>query len=248
MTVEISLDRRHAVVTGGSTGLGLAIVQRLLRSGANVTVWGREPVPDEIATGFGPSLLDQRVDVTDAAQIERALRASEARFGSPSILVNNAGIAGPHAPLWETPADEWCRVLAVNLTAVFHCCKAVVPGMRTNAYGRIVNISSVSAKDGNPMICAYAAAKAGVVSLTKSLGKELATSGVLVNCVTPGAIRTAIFDRWPEDYVQSLLAKIPMGRFGKPEELAALVAWLCSDEASFSTGAVFDLSGGRAVY
>lgn len=188
------------------------------------------------------------VDVSVPADIEAAVSSSVAAFGVPNTLVNNAGISGPHAPTWELSLADWQRVFDVNMTGTFLCCKALIPHLMALPWSRIVNLSSIAAKDGNAMISAYAASKAAVISLTKSLGKELAHTGVRVNCVTPGAIRTAILDQWPKDYQEAILAKIPMGRFGLPEELASLVVWLCSQDASFSTGAVFDMSGGRAVY
>lgn len=249
MSVTIDLTGRHAIVTGGATGLGRAITERLIASGARVSVWGNDPAAAaDLGTAHPDRTLCPPVDVTRAEMIGEALKQGIERFGDPYILVNNAGVPGPHAAAWDTDEAEWRRTLDVNLTGPFLCCRAVVPTMLRRQAGRIVNIASVAGKEGNEMIAAYAASKAGVISLTKSLGRELAATGIRVNCVTPGAIRTAIFDRWPEDYVQSLVRRIPMGRFGRPEELAALVAWLCSDEASFSTGAVFDLSGGRAVY
>lgn len=249
MSVSIDLSGKHAIVTGGATGLGLAITQRLVACGARVSVWGNDPdAAATLAAGQLGQVKCIELDVTSESEVKQALDATAANFGEPDILVNNAGVPGPHAVVWETSAAEWRRTLEVNLTGAFLCSKAVIPRMLTQPEGRIVNIASISGKDGNDMIAPYAASKAGLISLTKTLGKELARTPIRVNCITPGAIRTAIFDRWPEQYVNSLLAKIPMGRFGLPAELASMVAWLCSSEASFSTGAVFDLSGGRAVY
>jgi 3-oxoacyl-[acyl-carrier protein] reductase len=171
-----------------------------------------------------------------------------AEFGGIDVLVNNAGISGPNMPTWEYPLEDWRRVLDINLTGVFLCCRAIVPHMIASGYGRIVNVASVAGKEGNPNAPAYSASKAAVIALTKSLGKELARTGVVVNCVTPAAVRTAIFDQMSEEHVQFMLSKIPMGRFGQVDEVAALVGWLCTEECSFSTGAVFDLSGGRATY
>jgi 3-oxoacyl-[acyl-carrier protein] reductase len=238
---RIDLDGRRAIVTGGARGLGLAIARRLAASGASVVVWDRDPDPAAGFPGFA-------VDVADAASIEAALQGTLAQLGAPDILVNNAGISGPNAPVWEYPVEEWRRVIDIDLTGVFLCSRAVIPLMRAREYGRIVNIASVAGKEGNPNAPAYSAAKAGVIGLTKSMGKELASSGVRVNCVTPAAVRTAIFDQMTPTQVDYMLSKIPMGRFGLAEEVAALVAWLSSEECSFSTGAVFDLSGGRATY
>jgi 3-oxoacyl-[acyl-carrier protein] reductase len=238
---RIDLDGRRAIVTGGARGLGLAIARRLAASGASVVVWDRDPDPAAGFPGFA-------VDVADAASIEAALQGTLAQLGAPDILVNNAGISGPNAPVWEYPVEEWRRVIDIDLTGVFLCSRAVIPLMRAREYGRIVNIASVAGKEGNPNAPAYSAAKAGVIGLTKSMGKELASSGVRVNCVTPAAVRTAIFDQMTPAQVDYMLSKIPMGRFGLAEEVAALVAWLSSEECSFSTGAVFDLSGGRATY
>lgn len=249
MSVRIDLQERHAIVTGGATGLGLAVTERLLASGANVSVWGLESAAlAALRDAYAGRVHAFAVDVGCSEQVQRALASSVSALGEPDILVNNAGISGPHATTWETAEADWRSVLDVNLTGTFLCCKALVPHLVRRAAGRIVNISSISGKEGNPMICAYAASKAAVISLTKTLGKELAHTAVRVNCITPGPIRTAIFDRWPQEYVQALLDKSPMGRFGRPDELGALAAWLCSEDASFSTGAVFDLSGGRAVY
>lgn len=249
MSVAIDLGGRHAIVTGGANGLGRAVVERLLASGARVSVWDFNREAIERLNGENrPGLRGLCADVTHAQAVAQALAHSVEAHGEPDILVNNAGIPGECAVAWETDEAQWRRVLDVNLTGTFLCCKAVVPHLLRRPAGRIVNVASVSAKDGNSMICAYAASKAGVVSLTKTLGKELARTPVRVNCITPGAIRTAIFDQWPADYVRGLVEKIPMGRFGTPEELAAMATWLCSTDASFSTGAVFDLSGGRAVY
>lgn len=242
---------RTAVVTGGSRGLGLAIARRLLENGARVAVWDVDAEAlDAAGEALSPlgEVLAVTADVASPSSVAAALASTEAALGPASILVNNAAIPGPNALSWEVSLDEWQRVLDVNLTGTLLCCRAVIPAMLRQEYGRIVNIASVAAKEPSPMIAGYAASKAAVVSLTKTLGRELATSGITVNCVAPGAIRTAIFDRWPEAYVDELLQKIPMKRFGTPQELAALVAWVASAEASFSTGAVFDMSGGRADY
>ena len=245
---QIDLNGRHAVVTGGAAGIGRAIVARLAASGARVTAWDLdEAALATLADEFGAAADGQAVDVTDYAQVEAARDAALAA-GGIDILVNNAGISGPTVPTWEYPLEDWHRVVALDLTGVFHCCRAVVPSMREKDYGRIVNIASIAGKEGNPNAPAYSAAKAGVISLTKTLGKELAGSGIRVNCVTPAAIRTAIFDQISQSHIDYMLSKIPMGRFGGVEEAAAMVAWLASEDCSFSTGAVFDLSGGRATY
>ena len=245
------LSEQVAVVTGGARGLGLAIAARLLREGASVSLWDTDSAGLVLATktlNAAGRLHTVIVNVTQEAEVKGATDNTLAHFGAISVLVNNAGIAGPYCPLWELPLAAWQRVLDVNLTGVFLCCRAVIPAMLAAGYGRIVNIASVAGKEGSPCIAGYAASKAGVIGLTKTLGRELANSEIRVNCITPAAIRTSIFDSWPAEFVDSLVTKIPLGRFGKPEELAALVAWLASGEASFSTGAVFDLSGGRADY
>ncbi len=227
---KLDFAGRHAVVTGGMQGIGAAIVKRLKASGANVTVWDLEGSP--------------RVDVSDPASISSALE----KLGKIDVLVNNAGVAGQNVPTVDYPVEEWERVLRINLTSQFLCCRAVAPKMVKAKYGRIVNIASVAGKEGNPNAVAYSASKAGVISLTKSLGKELAQSGVLVNCVTPAAAKTAIFDQMTKQHIDYMLSKIPMARFVEVDEIAALVCWLASEDCSFSTGGVFDISGGRATY
>jgi 3-oxoacyl-[acyl-carrier protein] reductase len=246
---QLDLDGKRAIVTGAANGLGLAMATRLAASGARVTLWDR----DEAALGraideIGEAVAADVVDVTDSSAIAAAAAAALKRGGSIDVLVNNAGISGPNAVTWEYPLDDWKRVLDINMTGTFLCCRAVIPHMVANGYGRIVNIASVAGKEGNANASAYSASKAGIIALTKSLGKELARTNVLVNCVTPAAVRTTIFDQMSEEHVQFMLSKIPMGRYGEVHEVAALVAWLCSAECSFSTGAVFDLSGGRATY
>ena len=221
---------RHAIVTGGAQGIGAAIAKRLQAGGARVTVWDLDGSP--------------KVDVSSASSIEKALREVE----RVDILVNNAGIAGVNAPTVDYPIDEWERVLRINLTSQFLCCRAVAPRMVKAGYGRIVNIASIAGKEGNPNAVAYSASKAGVIALTKSLGKELAQTGVLVNCVTPAAAKTAIFEQMSESHIEYMRSKIPMGRFVEVDEIAALVCWLASEDCAFSTGAVFDVSGGRATY
>ena len=246
---QLDFDGRHAIVTGGATGLGFAIAQRLLASGGSVTLWDRDAAAMQRAMAqLGERVGAVEVDVAQHASVQAAVQATLRRSARIDALVNSAGITGPNAKVWEYPVDAWRQVMDVNLTGLFQCCREVVPAMRDAKYGRIVNIASVAGKDGNPNASAYSASKAAVIALTKSLGKELADTGVRVNCVTPAAVKTAIFDQMTEQHIQFMLSKIPMGRFGTPEEVAALVAWLCTEECSFSTGAVFDLSGGRSTY
>ncbi len=232
---QLDFKGRAAIVTGGLQGIGAAIAKRLEASGAKVLIW-------DIAAKTGA------VDISDAAAVERATAKALADLGGIDVLVNNAGIAGINTPTVEYPIEEWERVLRVNLTSQFLCCRAVAPHMVKRKYGRIVNIASIAGKEGNPNAVAYSASKAGVIALTKSLGKELAQTGVLVNCVTPAAAETAIFDQMTEQHINYMLSKIPMNRFVTVDEIAALVCWLASEDCSFSTGAVFDISGGRATY
>lgn len=246
---RLDLAGRHAVVTGGAAGLGLAITQRLLASGATVTWWDRDAEAMAAAAApLGQPVHGVQVDVGQHDSVVKAVQQTLERHPVIDILVNCAGITGPNVKLWDYPPDDWLHVMQVNLNGLFYCCREVVPLMRLRNYGRIVNIASVAGKEGNPNASAYSASKAAVIALTKSLGKELADSGVRVNCVTPAAVKTAIFDQMSPEHIQFMLSKIPMGRFGEPEEVAAMVAWLCTEECSFSTGAVFDLSGGRATY
>ena len=231
---QLDFKGRTAVVTGGMQGIGAAIVKRLESSGAKVAVWDLD----------GP----QKVDVSSNESIQSALKNTLEKFQRIDVLVNNAGIAGMNVPTVDYPIEEWERVLRINLTSQFLCCRAVAPQMVKAKYGRIVNIASVAGKEGNPNAVAYSASKAGVISLTKSLGKELAQTGVLVNCITPAAAKTAIFDQMTKEHIAYMLSKIPMNRFVNVEEIAALAAWLASEDCSFSTGAVFDISGGRATY
>ena len=248
---QYDLQGRVAVVTGGAQGIGFATAQRLQRSGATVVLWDldteRLPGAVQALAGGGP-VSGEVVQLTDEAAVAAATAATIARHGRIDILVNNAGITGGNAPTWELSPAAWRQVVEVNLIAPFLTCRAVVPGMIANGWGRIVNIASVAGKEGNPNASHYSASKAGLIGLTKSLGKELATKGVLVNAVTPAAARTAIFDQMAPAHIQFMLGKIPMGRFVDVDEIAAMVAWLCSPECSFATGAVFDLSGGRATY
>jgi 2-dehydro-3-deoxy-L-rhamnonate dehydrogenase (NAD+) len=239
---------RIAVVTGGAQGIGRAIATRLLHGGATVWLWdcdialAKATAAELNATG---TCFAAPVDVTDLGEVEAATNALDGRV---DILVNNAGIAGPNVRTWEYPPADWARVLAVNLTGTFNCCRAVAPLMMARNYGRIVNIASVAGKEGNPGACAYSASKAGVVALTKSLGKELAGYDIAVNCVTPAAAKTALFDQMTKEHIDYMLSKIPRGRFVKVEEIADLVAFCASPECAFTTGAVFDISGGRATY
>jgi len=231
---KLDFAGRTAVVTGGMQGIGAAIVKRLQDSGAKVAIWDLDGSP--------------KVDVSDASSIDSALKKTLSELGRIDVLVNNAGVAGKNVPTVDYPIEEWERVLRINLTSQFLTCRAVAPHMVKAKYGRIVNIASVAGKEGNPNAVAYSASKAGVISLTKSLGKELAQAGVLVNCVTPAAAKTAIFDQMTESHINYMLAKIPMGRFVEVGEIAALVCWLASADCTFSTGGVFDISGGRATY
>ena len=248
---QIDLKDRGAVVTGGARGIGYAIAQRLLASGAKVSLWDRDPAALAEAlkslAGAG-EVATETVDLTNPEAVEAAAHSTARDFGRIDILINNAGIAGVNKKLWELTPDEWRVVVEVDLNAVFYCCRAVVPIMLKNGYGRIVNTASIAGKEGNPNASHYSAAKAGVIGLTKSLGKELAQSGILVNCFTPAVIQTDILKQVTQQHIDYMLAKIPMGRFGEVQEAAALVAWLSSEDCSFSTGAVFDLSGGRSTY
>jgi 3-oxoacyl-[acyl-carrier protein] reductase len=237
-----------AIVTGGARGIGLGIAQELAGRGYRVVLWDRDFSSfNQDLAGFKPAALT-RVDVTDLAAVERAFADALAAAGPIDILVNNAGINGPVARTWEYPVEAWHEVLAVDLTAVFYCSRVAVTHMRARGYGRIVNIASIAGKEGNPTAAAYSSSKAAVIGFTKALGKELAKQSITVNCVTPAAVKTPIFAQVSQQHIDFMLAKIPMGRFGTVEEIAAMVAWLCSEDASFSTGAVFDLSGGRATY
>ena len=249
MTNALDFRGRTAVVTGGAAGIGFAIARRLAASGAAVALWDRDETALAKAKAALPGgALTQALDVADADAVARAADATAKAMRRVDVLVCSAGITGPNATTWEYPVDAWRQVIDVNLNGLFYCNRAIVPVMLKNDYGRIVNIASVAGKEGNPNASAYSTSKAGVIGLTKSLGKELAKTGVRVNCVTPAAVRTAIFDQMTQQHIDFMLSKIPMGRFGAVEEIAALVCWLASEECSFSTGAVFDLSGGRATY
>jgi 3-oxoacyl-[acyl-carrier protein] reductase len=244
---NIDLDGRRAVVTGGAQGIGRAVAERLIASGADVTIW-------DVDRTLGPKTAEEigaqfaAVDLSDWEAVAAATSLTAADMGRIDILVNNAGIAGLNTTVVDYPVEEWRRVLDIDLNGVFHCLKAVTPLMIGQGYGRIVNVASIAGKEGNPNASAYSAAKAGVIALTKSLGKELAGHDIAVNCVTPAAARTAIFEQLTEEHIKYMLSKIPRGRFVEVGEVAAMIAWLCSGECSFTTGAVFDLSGGRATY
>src|SRR5215475_2389247 len=244
---QLDLNGRNAVVTGGASGLGFAIAERLAQSGAKVVIWD---INDEAARAAAKKLggFAIAVDVGDIAAVTQAVGETLGLVPAIDVLVNNAGITGPNVKLWEYPAQDWRQVFVVNVDGTFHCCRAVVPHMRERNYGRIVNIASVAGKEGNPNASAYSASKAAVIALTKSLGKELADTAIRVNCVTPAAVRTPLFAQMTQAHIDYMLSKIPLGRLGEPQEVAALVAWLASEECSFSTGAVFDLSGGRSTY
>lgn len=243
----IDLQGQGAVVSGGAQGIGRAVAERLIANGARVALLDRDvALAQRTAADIGAEAVE--ADVTDWNSVEAAIAQARSVVGRIDIAVFSAGIAGANAPLAEYPLDEWRRVIDVNLTGMFHSCRAVVPVMRAQGYGRIVNIASVAGKEGNPNASAYSAAKAGVIALTKSLGKELADVDIAVNCVTPAAARTAIFDQMSEEHIGYMLSKIPRGRFVEVNEVAAMIAWMCSAENSFTTGAVFDLSGGRATY
>jgi len=235
---------RVVVVTGGVSGIGAGIGARLASEGASVSLWDR----DADALAKADAAHKAIVDVADAGAVQRAADDTASALGRIDILVACAGITGPNASVWEYPIAEWDRVIDVNLNGVFYCNRAVVPHMVRNGYGRIVNIASIAGKEGNPNAAAYSASKAGVIGLTKSLGKELANTNVRVNCVTPAAVRTPLFAQMTQQHIDFMLSKIPLGRFGEIDEIASLVCWLSSEECSFSTGAAFDISGGRATY
>jgi 2-dehydro-3-deoxy-L-rhamnonate dehydrogenase (NAD+) len=247
----VDLENRTAIVTGGARGIGFAIAQRMLKSGAKVVLWDMDKAAMDVANmslqASGPIYVDT-VDVTDETSVGKAAAAHMRVFGKIDILVNNAGITGGNAPLWELAPDIWRQVIDANLIGPYLTCRAVVPHMIAAGYGRIVNIASIAGKEGNPNASHYSASKAGLIALTKSLAKELATKGVLVNCITPAAAKTEMFAQMTQQHIDYMLSKIPMNRFVAVDEIAAMVAWLASEECSFSTGAVFDISGGRAVY
>jgi NAD(P)-dependent dehydrogenase (short-subunit alcohol dehydrogenase family) len=248
---QIDLSGRHAVITGGAQGIGFSVACRLLASGASVSLWDKDPealkkAVEQLANCYAVSA--EVIDVCDASSVTPATERTIAAHGHIDILVSSAGIAGPNYFLWDYPIDAWQQVIDINLTGTFLCCRAIVPQMLRQNYGRIVNIASIAGKEGNPQASAYSASKAGVIALTKSLGKETATKNIAVNCITPAAAKTRIFDQLTEDFVEFMLSRIPRGRFLELEEISSMVAWLVSEENSFTTGAVFDLSGGRATY
>jgi len=249
MANDIDLRNRTAVVTGGAQGFGKAIAQRFVQSGARVALWDRDiALAQQTAAALGPAAIAIACDVTDPGAVGEAVGATDRALGKIEILVNNAGIAGATATTWETAVEEWRRVMRVNLDGPFICSRAVVPLMIAQNYGRIVNIASIAGKEGNPNAAHYSASKAGVIALTKSLGKELAGYNIAVNAVTPAAAKTAILEQISQAHIDFMLAKIPRSRFVTVDEVAALVAWMASEENAFTTGAVFDISGGRATY
>lgn len=248
---QIDLHHRHAVITGGAQGIGLSIATRLLSSGATVSLWDKDVTAINAALeqlGNPDTVSIQVVDVADIASVMTATESTIVKHGRIDILVASAGIAGPNHTLWEYPVDEWKLVIDINLIGVFHCCRAIVPHMLEKNYGRIVNIASIAGKEGNPLASAYSASKAGVIALTKSLGKETATKNIAVNCITPAAVRTRLFDQITQEFIDFMLSRIPRGRFLELDEISSMVAWLVSEENSFTTGSAFDLSGGRATY
>ncbi|WP_179380814.1 SDR family NAD(P)-dependent oxidoreductase [Jannaschia marina] len=245
--MDKTFEGQVAVVTGGAQGIGEAVVTRLIAQGARVASWDAN-AERNAATSTRTGALAVACDVSDYASVEVALSQTVDALGTPAVLVNSAGIAGPNAPVADYDLDDWARIVAINLTGTFHVNRAVVPGMRAEGYGRILNIASIAGKEGNPNACAYSASKAGVIGFTKSLGKELADLDIAVNCVTPAAARTPIFDQMSAEHIEYMLSKIPRGRFLEVEEAAEMIVWAVSPANSFTTGAVFDLSGGRATY
>jgi 3-oxoacyl-[acyl-carrier protein] reductase len=238
-----------AVITGGAKGIGLAIAQRLIADGASVSLWDLDSERlVEAAESLTGKVHTQTLDITDSDAVDAAAAAVEREFGHIDILVNSAGITGPNKTIWQYDAADWRQVIDINLTGTFLTCRAIAPYMRARDYGRVVNIASIAGKEGNPNAAAYSASKAGVIGLTKSLGKELADTKVTANCITPAAVKTEIFDQMTDEHINYMLSKIPLSRFGLVTEVANLVAWLASADCSFSTGAVFDVSGGRATY
>tara|TARA_B100001758_G_scaffold81702_1_gene69400 strand:- start:315 stop:1064 length:750 start_codon:yes stop_codon:yes gene_type:complete len=247
---NFDFKNRVAIITGGAQGFGLAISKRIIQSEGKVVIWDidENAINSALNEISSENLSFKKVDVTNFVEIEKALLETENELGKIDIFVNNAGITGMNAKVWDYPLDEWKKVIELDLNSTFYCCKAVVPHMIKNNYGRIVNIASIAGKEGNPNASAYSTAKAGVIGLTKSLGKELADKNIAVNCVTPAAAKTRIFDQMTQEHIDYMLSKIPRNRFAKVDELASLVCWLSCEENSFTTSAVFDLSGGRATY
>lgn len=249
MANQIDLNGKIAAITGGAQGIGFAVAKRFIESGAKVALLDLDQaLAEQSAALLGAHAVAIAVDVTSYDSVVAAVAAVEKALGPIDIMVNNAGIAGMNTTVATYPIEEWNRIMAINLNGVFHCCKAVVPGMEARNYGRIINTASIAGKEGNPNASAYSASKAGVIGLTKSLGKELAGKNIAVNCITPAAAKTAIFDQMKPEFIAFMLSKIPRGRFVEVDEIANMVAWLASAENSFTTGAVFDLSGGRATY
>jgi 3-oxoacyl-[acyl-carrier protein] reductase len=249
MANSIDLKGRVAIVTGGAQGIGRAAVERFIASGAKVAIWDMDiALAEKTAVAFGSAVKAYKVDVTDVASVESGRDAVLKDHGRIDILVNNAGIAGANATVWETSLDEWRKVMRINLDGPFICCRAIVPVMIRQDYGRIVNIASIAGKEGNPNAAHYSASKAGVIGLTKSLAKETAGKNISVNAITPAAAKTAIFDQMKQEHIDFMLSKIPRGRFVKVEEVAALIAFAASEDCSFTTGQVLDISGGRATY
>ena len=248
---KFDLVNQVAVITGGAQGIGRAVGERLLASGASVSIWDADEklgtAAAEELRAMGPVHFSA-VNVTDVDAVQRSAEATEKAFGRIDILVASAGITGPNETGWKYPPDQWGHVIDVNLNGVFYCCRAVIPAMIRQNYGRIVNVASIAGKEGNPNAAAYSASKAGVIALTKSLGKELAKYNISVNCITPAAARTRLFEQMKQEHIDYMLAKIPRGRFVEVEEIASMVAWMVSEENSYTTGAAFDLSGGRATY
>tara|TARA_B110001452_G_scaffold262664_1_gene263009 strand:+ start:459 stop:1208 length:750 start_codon:yes stop_codon:yes gene_type:complete len=247
---DLDFKNRIAIITGGAQGFGFAIAKRIIQSGGKVVIWDidKNAAENALKKINSDRLSYKIVDVTNYNEIHKTIKETEVELGKIDVFVNNAGITGVNAKVWEYPLDEWKKVIELDLNSTFYCCKAIVPHMIKNDYGRIVNIASIAGKEGNPNASAYSTAKAGVIGFTKSLGKELADKNIAVNCITPAAAKTRIFDQMTQEHIDYMLSKIPRNRFAKVDELASLVCWLASEENSFTTAAVFDLSGGRATY
>jgi len=246
---KIDLSGRRAIVTGGASGIGMETSRRLLASGLKaLTIWDRSEKALAEARKALPNVETRVVDVADPNSVGAATREANASMGGIDILVNSAGITGPNKTVWDYPVEEWRAVIDINLSGTFFCLRSVLPIMKAAGYGRVVNIASVAGKEGNPNASAYSASKAGVIALTKSAAKELVRDGVIINCITPAAVETPMFAQMTKEFIDFMLSKIPMGRFGTPQEIATLITWLCSDDVTFSTGAAFDISGGRSTY